>query len=72
MRISDIPLLGHYYISGSLDSEAAIYAHTYNVTGSRLISCEADKTIKMWKEDETATPETHPLHFKPPNDIRYF
>lgn len=57
---------------GSLDSEAGIYALTYDATGSRLISCEADKTIKMWKEDENATPETHPLHFKPPKDIRRF
>ncbi|CAI9764843.1 unnamed protein product [Fraxinus pennsylvanica] len=57
---------------GSLDSEAGIYAMTYDVTGSRLITCEADKTIKMWKEDETATPETHPVHFKPPKDMRRF
>ncbi|CAL5415509.1 unnamed protein product [Camellia sinensis] len=55
---------------GSLDSEAGIYALSYDVTGSRLVTCEADKTIKMWKEDENATPETHPLHFKPPKDIR--
>lgn len=57
---------------GSLDSEAGIYSLTYDATGSRLISCEADKTIKMWKEDESATPESHPLHFKPPKDIRRF
>ncbi|KAL7121348.1 hypothetical protein ACP275_02G176900 [Erythranthe tilingii] len=57
---------------GSLDSEAGIYAITYDLTGSRLITCEADKTIKMWKEDETATPESHPVHFKPPKDIRRF
>ncbi|KAL0397896.1 UNVERIFIED_CONTAM: protein pleiotropic regulator PRL2 [Sesamum calycinum] len=57
---------------GSLDSEAGIYAIMYDLTGSRLITCEADKTIKMWKEDETATPETHPFHFKPPRDIRRF
>ncbi|CAK9134421.1 unnamed protein product [Ilex paraguariensis] len=57
---------------GSLDSEAGIYALSYDITGSRLVTCEADKTIKMWKEDETATPETHPLHFKPPKDIRRF
>ncbi|KAK4493184.1 hypothetical protein RD792_017958 [Penstemon davidsonii] len=57
---------------GSLDSEAGIYAVTYDLTGSRLITCEADKTIKMWKEDEMATPETHPVHFKPPKDIRRF
>ncbi|KAJ8643974.1 hypothetical protein MRB53_005722 [Persea americana] len=57
---------------GSLDSEAGIYALSYDVTGSRLVTCEADKTIKMWKQDETATPETHPLNFKPPKDIRRF
>nr|GMD36458.1 protein pleiotropic regulatory locus 1 [Ipomoea batatas] len=57
---------------GSLESEAGIYAITYDVTGTRLITCEADKTIKMWKEDDNATPETHPLHFKPPRDMRRF
>ncbi|KAK4759242.1 hypothetical protein SAY87_022373 [Trapa incisa] len=57
---------------GSLDSEAGIYALAYDVTGTRLISCEADKTIKMWKEDEHATPETYPLNFRPPKDIRRF
>ncbi|KVH97238.1 G-protein beta WD-40 repeat-containing protein [Cynara cardunculus var. scolymus] len=56
----------------SLDSEAGIYALSYDITGSRLITCEADKTIKMWKEDENATPETHPVNFKPPKDIRRF
>jgi pleiotropic regulator 1 len=57
---------------GSLDSEAAIYALTYDITGTRLISCEADKTIKMWKQDQNATQETHPLNFRPPKDIRRF
>ncbi|MQM16355.1 hypothetical protein Taro_049313 [Colocasia esculenta] len=57
---------------GSLDSEAGIYALAYDLTGSRLITCEADKTIKMWKEDPTATPETHPINFKPPKDIRRY
>merc|ERR1711977_53839 len=44
---------------GSLDSESGIFAATFDKTGTRLVTCEADKTIKMWKEDETATPETH-------------
>ncbi|XP_010269564.1 PREDICTED: protein pleiotropic regulatory locus 1 [Nelumbo nucifera] len=57
---------------GSLDSEAGIYALSYDITGSRLVTCEADKTIKMWKEDENATPETHPVNFKPPKDLRRF
>ncbi|CAH9085651.1 unnamed protein product [Cuscuta epithymum] len=41
---------------GSLESEAGIYAMAYDVTGSRLITCEADKTIKMWKEGVNASP----------------
>jgi pleiotropic regulator 1 len=61
-----------YFLSGSLDSEAGIYAISYDLTGSRLITCEADKTIKMWREDENATPETHPLNFRPPKDIWRF
>ncbi|CAH9120696.1 unnamed protein product [Cuscuta epithymum] len=57
---------------GSLESEVGIYAMAYDVTGTRLITCEADKTIKMWKEDVNATPGTHPLHFRPPRDISRF
>lgn len=34
---------------GSLDSEAGIFALKFDNTGARLISGEADKTIKVWK-----------------------
>ncbi len=34
---------------GSLESEAGIYAASFDQTGSRLVTCEADKTIKMWR-----------------------
>jgi hypothetical protein len=30
-----------------------------------MITAECDKTIKIWKEDEEATPETHPINFNP-------
>lgn len=50
---------------GSLDCEAGIFALAFDHSGSRLITCEADKTIKMWKEDTLATEETFPLHWKP-------
>ncbi|RDD42499.1 Pleiotropic regulator 1 [Trichoplax sp. H2] len=50
---------------GSLDSEAGIYAMAFDKSGSRLITCEADKTIKIYKEDETATEETNPINWKP-------
>ena len=39
---------------GSLDSEAGILCSTFDQTGTRLITGEADKTIKIWKEDENA------------------
>ncbi|XP_024528372.1 protein pleiotropic regulatory locus 1 [Selaginella moellendorffii] len=57
---------------GSLDAEASIFAASFDITGTRLVTCEADKTIKMWRQDENATPQTHPLNFRPPRDIRRF
>lgn len=50
---------------GSLDAEAGIMASTFDHTGLRLITGEADKTIKMWKQDDQATEETHPLVWAP-------
>ncbi|KAI0478663.1 WD40-repeat-containing domain protein [Xylariaceae sp. FL0804] len=50
---------------GSLDAEAGIMSSTFDRTGLRLIVGEADKTIKIWKQDDKATPETHPLDWKP-------
>ena len=52
---------------GSLESEAGIYAMTFDQSGSRLVTCEADKSIKMWKEDEMATEAEYPLIFRPPD-----
>lgn len=39
---------------GSMDSEAGIFSLTFDRSGTRLITTEADKTIKMYKEDPTA------------------
>ncbi|MCJ1468661.1 pre-mRNA-splicing factor prp46 [Pseudocyphellaria aurata] len=50
---------------GSLDAEAGLMSSIFDRTGLRLICGEADKTIKIWKQDEDATPETHPLDWKP-------
>ena len=51
---------------GSLEAEAGIFASTFDATGSRFLTAEADKTIKFWKEDERSTPETQPVRFVPP------
>jgi len=50
---------------GSMDSEAGIFALSFDQSGSRLITAEADKTIKIYKEDDEATEETHPINWKP-------
>lgn len=50
---------------GSLDAEAGIMSTTFDQTGLRLIMGEADKTIKIWRPDPDATPETHPLDWRP-------
>ncbi|KAK5120944.1 pre-mRNA-splicing factor prp46 [Meristemomyces frigidus] len=50
---------------GSLDAEAGIMSSTFDLTGLRLLTGEADKTIKVWRPDENATEESHPLDWRP-------
>ncbi|XP_063826872.1 pleiotropic regulator 1 isoform X2 [Ostrinia nubilalis] len=50
---------------GSMDSEAGIFAMSFDRSGSRLITAEADKTIKIYREDEAASEETHPINWRP-------
>ncbi|KAK4188005.1 WD40-repeat-containing domain protein [Podospora australis] len=57
---------------GSLDAESGIMSSIFDQSGSRLICGEADKTIKIWKEDPNATPDTHPLEWKPTLASRKF
>ncbi|KAG5191609.1 WD40-repeat-containing domain protein [Tribonema minus] len=49
---------------GSLDAEAGIFCSSFDASGSRLVTGEADKSIKIWREDLEATPETHPIDMK--------
>jgi WD40 repeat protein len=37
-----------------MDSESGIFSMIFDQSGSRLITTEADKTIKIYKEDDTA------------------
>lgn len=50
---------------GSMDSEAGVFSVTFDRSGTRLITTEADKTIKVYKEDESASEESHPINWKP-------
>lgn len=37
-----------------MDSEAGVFAMAFDHSGTRLITAEADKTIKLYREDNTA------------------
>jgi len=50
---------------GSMDSEAAIFSLTFDNSGSRLITTEADKNTKIYQEDDEATEDSHPIDWKP-------
>ncbi|KAH7646827.1 transport and golgi organization 4 [Dermatophagoides farinae] len=50
---------------GSIDSECGIFALHFDQSSSRLITGEADKTIKIYKEDEMANEQTHPIKWEP-------
>lgn len=53
--------LRSHVLSGTLSAENAIYAAEFDRTGLRLITCEGDKTVKIWKQQEAefvANPET--------------
>ncbi|KAK7929497.1 hypothetical protein WMY93_005892 [Mugilogobius chulae] len=50
---------------GFLDSESGIFACVFDHSESRLITAEADKTIKVYKEDDSATEDSHPVNWKP-------
>jgi len=46
---------------GSLDAENGIFAAEFDLTGTRLVTGEADKSIKIWKQAEMATEASHPV-----------
>ncbi|XP_011314163.1 pleiotropic regulator 1 [Fopius arisanus] len=50
---------------GSMDSEGGIFSITFDMSGTRMITTEADKTIKVYKEDDSASEETHPVNWRP-------
>ncbi|KAM0732198.1 Pleiotropic regulator 1 [Formica fusca] len=50
---------------GSLNSETGVFSITFDTSGSRMITTDADKTIKVYKEEDTATEKTRPIHWPP-------
>jgi len=49
-----------------MSAENGIFDCKLDKSQSRLITAECDKTVKIYREDPDATPETHPLDWKAP------
>lgn len=46
---------------GSIAAENGIFGLAFDMSGTRLVTAECDKTIKFYREDEDATEESHPV-----------
>ncbi|CBZ55757.1 Testis cDNA clone: QtsA-14439, similar to human pleiotropic regulator 1 (PRL1homolog, Arabidopsis)(PLRG1),related [Neospora caninum Liverpool] len=57
---------------GSLESENGIFCCALDKSETRLLTGECDKTIKVWKPDEEATEESHPLQWKPQRSMKRY
>jgi len=51
---------------GSMSAENGIFDLKLDQSGTRLITAECDKTVKIYREDPNATPDSHPLNWKAP------
>lgn len=49
---------------GSLEAENGVMAACFDGTGTRLVTGEADKTVKIWKQDPEASELSHPIDMK--------
>ncbi|CAN8065453.1 unnamed protein product [Agarophyton chilense] len=56
---------------GSLECENGIYGLAFDKSGSRLVTCETDKTVRMWREADDVTEETNPVGRDPERRDRY-
>ncbi|EDO08325.1 WD domain G-beta repeat family protein [Babesia bovis T2Bo] len=57
---------------GSLESENGIFGCAFDMSETRLITAECDKTVKIWIQDPDATPETHPVVWKPEASLKQY
>ncbi|GIX61560.1 WD domain, G-beta repeat-containing protein [Babesia caballi] len=57
---------------GSLESENGIFGCAFDMSESRLITAECDKTVKIWIQDPEATPESHPVMWQPEAGLKNY
>lgn len=58
-------------VPGTVESENSTLAMAFDKSESRLITTHGDKSIKIWKENEEATPENFPIKWNPYDHYKF-
>ncbi|CRG99904.1 golgi organization and biogenesis factor, putative [Plasmodium relictum] len=58
-------------VPGTVECENSTLAMAFDKSESRLITTHGDKSIKIWKENEDATPENFPIRWNPYENYKF-
>ncbi|SCL98443.1 pre-mRNA-splicing factor PRP46, putative [Plasmodium chabaudi chabaudi] len=58
-------------VPGTVDCENSTLSMAFDKSESRLITTHGDKSIKIWKENEDATPENFPIKWNPYENFKF-
>ncbi|KAI4839053.1 pre-mRNA-splicing factor PRP46 [Plasmodium brasilianum] len=63
--------LSNKVVPGTVECENSTLSMTFDKSESRLITTHGDKSIKIWKENEDATPENFPIKWNPYEHFKF-
>ncbi|SBT58367.1 pre-mRNA-splicing factor PRP46, putative [Plasmodium ovale wallikeri] len=63
--------LSNKVVPGTVECENSTLAMAFDKSESRLITTHGDKSIKIWKENEDATPENFPIKWNPYESFKF-
>ncbi|SOV10674.1 golgi organization and biogenesis factor, putative [Plasmodium sp. DRC-Itaito] len=63
--------LSNKVVPGTVECENSTLSMAFDKSESRLITTHGDKSIKIWKENEDATPENFPIKWNPYENFKF-
>ncbi|CAG9479358.1 pre-mRNA-splicing factor PRP46, putative [Plasmodium vivax] len=63
--------LSNKVVPGTVECENSTLAMAFDKSESRLITTHGDKSIKIWRENEDATPENFPIKWNPYESFKF-
>ncbi|GAW80794.1 splicing regulatory protein [Plasmodium gonderi] len=63
--------LSNKIVPGTVECENSTLSMAFDKSESRLITTHGDKSIKIWKENEDATPENFPIKWNPYESFKF-